>query len=221
MAITYDSSATATASFATNASGTIVIADQTNRLCWIGMRTNDTSPPGTTTSVTVGSVSGTKWGELQYTGGADIYELWYVKNPTVGSQPFVVNFGTSTVAAVTATNYYGVNQTTSFGANASGTVTDETSLSVTLNPTSYANSMIYVQGGRDGGTEIGVSGCTQRASATNVADVVVSADQTTTSTGSYTVAVSGESSNYLLWAVEMNPAGATITSKNTQAVCFW
>lgn len=221
MAISYDSSATYSSISATSGVTTHIVANQPNRIMWAGFRTNDISLPSAITGVSIGANNFTLWGTLQNDSN-NIYDLWYLKNPSTGTQTVIALLGSAQEIRMATTTYYGVDQTSTFGASTSGTVgaADGISQSIT---TTIPNSLIFSNCSNQA-TASYVSGtsATERVSIYSIGGGVVQADKQTSSTGTNTIGFSGTalSSSWGQWNIEMNPA-STFTSKNTQAVCFW
>lgn len=111
------STTTKIASSVTTTNFSMTISSNTARLLVLGIGTNGAS----VSSATLGAQSLTKLTSIaRPTGNTAVSEIWYLINPTAGTNTVTVNFSGSAYVEVSASEFYNVDQTTPLKNTVSG-----------------------------------------------------------------------------------------------------
>jgi hypothetical protein len=216
MAITFDNSASGSG-YGSSLMYSHTIANQSNRTLFVGVEVGSSATPNRVSGI---SYAGTPLSLYSRVVQSVPVDLWYLNNPATGANNIVINLSGTNWIVSSAVSYNGVNQS-SFGSSNSGTAAFATQ-SISLNlTTTQSNSVILSHCGASV-NEASVSGtsATQRVQTTLTGQSDILADKTASTVGTYTIGFSGGFANWGEQLIELLPA-STITSKNTQAVCFW
>jgi murein DD-endopeptidase MepM/ murein hydrolase activator NlpD len=194
---------------------THTVGNFSNRLLVVAFNV-DTIATDVVTSATYGTQSMTRYESFDGASVGD-YEIWYLVNPTVGTNTIAVNMNTSTAVDGTGASFYNANQanplgsvtTASNASNSTGTGT----VNITTTPgqmvldtlsTPNGSSDAYVQGG--GQTKIWAG-----------SQFVIGSYKTATSTSTPMSWTWTTADTYEYMAVPINPASLSEVSSSAQS----
>src|SRR5579885_2916531 len=192
-------------------SGTITVGNNQDRILIAGITVKD-STVGSVSSVKIGSTSFTKITAKETSFGGVDNEMWYLKNPPVGSNTVTVTLtGTKSDTMILGLiSLYGVDQTTTIGTPVTATGNSKTpSISVTtVNTNSWIVDSLSHAGSGGAQTTGATQGSPLYSGTISTTLEGEGSAATTTTTGTYTSSwLLGSKQQWAEIAVEIIPSG--------------